>query len=105
VLGCEIAPNGDRDGIPNVLLECMAMGVPVVATHVSAIPELVEDGKTGLLVPPGRPEKMARAMDRLLTDHDLRIGITAAARKRVIERFNNRVLIEELADCFRSVGL
>jgi glycosyltransferase involved in cell wall biosynthesis len=105
VLGCEIAPNGDRDGIPNVLLECMAMGIPVVATHVSAIPELVEDGKTGLLVPPGRPEKMARAMDRLLTDHDLRIGITAAARKRVIEQFDNRVLIEELADCFRSVGL
>lgn len=105
VLGCEIAKNGDRDGIPNVLLECMAMGVPVVATHVSAIPELIEDGMTGLLVPPGQPEKMARAMDRLLTDHDLRNRIIPAARKRVIEQFNNRALIEDLAGRFRAVGL
>jgi glycosyltransferase involved in cell wall biosynthesis len=87
------------------LLECMAMGVPVVATHVSAIPELVEDGKTGLLVPPGQPEKMARAMNRLLTDHDLRNQIIPAARKRVIEQFNNRVLIEDLAGRFRAVVL
>ncbi|MGD9079584.1 MAG: glycosyltransferase, partial [Desulfobacterales bacterium] len=61
VLGCEVAPNGDRDGIPNVLFESMAMGVPVVATHLSAIPELVETEKTGLLVDPGSPEKMAEA--------------------------------------------
>jgi glycosyltransferase involved in cell wall biosynthesis len=105
VLGCEIAKNGDRDGIPNVLLECMAMGVPVVATHVSAIPELIEDGKTGLLVPPGHPEKMSRAMGRLLTDHDLRNGIIPAARKRITEQFNNRVLIQDLAGCFRAIGL
>ena len=105
VLGCEIAQNGDRDGIPNVLLECMAMGVPVIATQVSALPELVEDGKTGLLVPPGQPEKMARAMGRLLSDHDLRNRIIPAARRRVIEHFNNRILIKELAGRFRSVGL
>ncbi|MEW6673240.1 MAG: glycosyltransferase family 4 protein [Thermodesulfobacteriota bacterium] len=105
VLGCEIAKNGDRDGIPNVLMECMAMGVPVVATHVSAIPELVVDGKTGLLVPPGEPEKMARAMDRLLTDDDMRIQIIAAARKRIIEQFDNRTLIEDLAGHFRAAGL
>jgi len=105
VLGCEIAKNGDRDGIPNVLLECMAMGVPVVATHVSAIPELIEDGKTGLLVPPGQPEKMSQAMARLLTDHNLRTLIIPAARKRVIEQFNNRVLIKDLAGRFREVGL
>jgi glycosyltransferase involved in cell wall biosynthesis len=104
VLGCEIAKNGDRDGIPNVLLECMAMGVPVVATDVSAIPELIEDGKTGLLVSPGQPEQMARAMVRLLTDPDLKMRIIADARKRVIERFSNRTLIIELADRFREVG-
>ena len=45
VLGCEVAPNGDRDGIPNVLVESMAMGLPVVATDISAIPELVENEK------------------------------------------------------------
>ena len=54
VLGCEVAANGDRDGIPNVLVESMAMGVPVVSTRVSAIPELVVDGETGLVVAPGQ---------------------------------------------------
>jgi len=105
VLGCEIATNGDRDGIPNVLLECMAMGVPVLATRVSALPELVEDGKTGLLVPPGQPEKMAQAMGRLLTDHALRNQIIPAARRRVTEQFNNRILIQDLAERFRKAGL
>ena len=72
VLGCEVASNGDRDGIPNVLLESMAMGIPVVATDISGIPELVQNGKTGLLVPPGQPQKLAEAMMRLLTDTALR---------------------------------
>ena len=60
VLGCEVAPNGDRDGIPNVLMESMAMGVPVVATRAGSISELVEDGRTGLLVPPGQPRRFKR---------------------------------------------
>ena len=100
VLGCEVAPNGDRDGIPNVLLESMAMGVPVVATHVSAIPELVETEKTGLLVPPGRPDKLAEAMLRMLTDQDLRNRVIPAARKRIREAFDNKMHIQKLADVY-----
>lgn len=105
VLGCQVAPNGDRDGIPNVLLESMAMGVPVVATDVSAIPELVEDEKTGLLVPPGHPEKMAHAMSRLLTDSALRKQVISEARKRVIREFDNKLFINDLASLYRKVGL
>ena len=105
VLGCEVASNGDRDGIPNVLLESMAMGVPVVVTDVSAIPELVEDGKTGLLVPPGHPRKLAEAMLRLLTDMHLRNRITAAARQRVATDFDNRQLIRDLAEVYRKEGV
>ncbi len=100
VLGCEIAANGDRDGIPNVCVESMAMGVPVVATRISAIPELIENGKTGLLVDPGNPEALAEAMIQALTDADLRQGIIAAARDRVIRDFNNRNLIDDLADLY-----
>lgn len=101
VLGCEVTANGDRDGIPNVLMESMAMGVPVVATTVSAIPELVEDGVTGLLVPPGDEQQMAEAIVRLLTDRPLRDRIITAARERVRHHFDNRVLIEDLAAIYR----
>jgi glycosyltransferase involved in cell wall biosynthesis len=102
VLGCEEASDGDRDGIPNVLMESMAMGVPVVATHISAIPELVQNGTTGLLVPPRQPEKLAEAMLRLLVDTNLRQRIIEAARNRVIRDFDNRILIRDLARLFRS---
>ena len=102
VLGCEVAPNGDRDGIPNVLFESMAMGVPVVATNLSAIPELVETEKTGLLVDPGSPEKMAEAMIRMLTDTDLRTRIIAAAQQRVVRDFDNKPLIRDLAAVYRK---
>jgi len=105
VLGCEVAPNGDRDGIPNVFLESMAMGVPVVATRVSAIPEVLEDEKTGLLVPPGQPEKMARAMTRLLTERGLRERVISEARERVIRQFDNKVLIGDLAALYRKAGI
>jgi len=105
VLGCEITPNGDRDGIPNVILESMAMGVPVVATPISAIPEVVKHEKTGLLVEPGRPEDMAGAMTRLLTDEPLRRGLVNAARAMVAENFDNRVLIRDLAAIFSQAGL
>jgi len=102
LLGCEIARNGDRDGIPNVLLESMAIGVPVVATQISAIPELVEDGKTGLLVPPGQPEALAGAVERLLTDMELRNRVINAAREKVVRDFDNRILIKELSEIYRK---
>ncbi|MFZ0612653.1 MAG: glycosyltransferase [Desulfobacterales bacterium] len=101
VLGCEVAANGDRDGIPNVLLESMAMGVPVVATSVSAIPELVQDGVTGLLVPPGDPEKLGRAVARLLTENRLREEIIRKARERVLRDFYNQDHICRLAEIYR----
>jgi len=102
VLGCEVAADGDRDGIPNVLLESMAMGVPVVATHISAIPELVETEKTGLLVAPGQPRQLAQAMQRMLTDDVLRARVIPAARQRVLQDFDNKVLIKQLADVYKS---
>ena len=102
VLGCEVASNGDRDGIPNVLVESMAMGVPVVATDISAIPELVQDGKTGLLAPAGRPDKLADAMQRMLDDTEMRNRVVAAARALVVQEFDNGMLIKGLAQVFRN---
>jgi glycosyltransferase involved in cell wall biosynthesis len=105
VLGCEVAPNGDRDGIPNVLMESMALGLPVVATKISGIPELVENERTGLLVPPGQPDKLAEAMQRMLTDTEMRKRVIAAARELVVREFDNGILINGLAQVFRNDGL
>jgi glycosyltransferase involved in cell wall biosynthesis len=102
VLGCEVAANGDRDGIPNVLMESLAMGVPVVATRVSAIPELITHEETGLLVTPGRPDQMAAAMQRGLTDQELRRRMITAGRRHVREAFDNVTLVDELVRIHRA---
>jgi glycosyltransferase involved in cell wall biosynthesis len=101
LLACQVAENGDRDGIPNVLAESLAMGVPVVATGVSAIPELIQDGETGLLVPPGDPRAVADAARRLLADADLRDRMVRAGMARVRADFDNRATIGRLAAVLR----
>jgi len=102
VLGCEIAANGDRDGIPNVLVESLAMEVPSISTTVSAIPEIIEHEKTGLTVPPGDPHAMADAMERLLTDQPLRQKVRRAGREKVLREFDNTIHIKRLAEIYRE---
>jgi glycosyltransferase involved in cell wall biosynthesis len=100
VLPCVTGPDGDRDGIPNVILEAMAMGLPVVSTRHSGIPEAVEDGRTGLLVPPGDPPAIATAIAQLLEDGSLRERLGSRGRVRVTEVFdidvNARALLAEV---------
>ncbi len=79
---------GDRDGLPNVLLEAMASGRPVIASDVAAVGDAVEDGVSGLLVPPGDADALASALRRLRDDAGLRIALGAAARERVVERYD-----------------
>ncbi len=101
VLGCEIAENGDRDGIPNVLVESLAMGVPALSTTVSAIPEILIDGKTGITVPPSQPGQLATAMLRILTDQQLRHQLITGGQELVKDQFDNSRWIQELAGIFR----
>ncbi len=102
VLGCEIAENGDRDGIPNVLVESLAMGVPALSTNVSAIPEILLDGRTGMTVAPSQPDQLEKAMIRLLTDQQLRDRLIACGKKHVRETFDNSQWIRKLAEIFRK---
>jgi glycosyltransferase involved in cell wall biosynthesis len=88
VLAPRIAEDGDRDGIPNVIAEAMAVGVPVVATDISGIPELVRHGQTGLLVPSRDPAGMAAAMQQLLADRALAGRLAREARRRLELDFN-----------------
>jgi glycosyltransferase involved in cell wall biosynthesis len=102
VLGCEIAENGDRDGIPNVLVESLAMGVPALSTNVSAIPEILIDGKTGMTVEPSQPDQLEKAMIRLLTDQKLRKQVITGGQELVKETFDNSRWIQKLAAIFRK---
>jgi len=95
-LPCRVMDDGDRDGIPNVLMEAMVFGLPVVTTPVSGIPELVEDGETGLLVPPEDPAALADAVERLVDDAGLRLRVTAAARRTVTSRFDADLMAARL---------
>ena len=83
------------EGISNSLLESMAAGVPVVATRVGGIPELVEDGVTGFLVPPREPRQLAGAINRILDDRHLHDSFSRAARRRVRERFSLERMVRD----------
>ena len=89
-LPCRIARDGDRDGIPNVLIEAAACGLPIISTPVSGIPELVTDRVSGLLVPPQNPAALARAIKLMLHSLELRERLRVNARKRVEETFDVR---------------
>ena len=86
-LPCVVCADGDRDGIPTVLLEAMASGAPVVSTSVSGIPEVIQSGHNGLLVDPHNPAMLADALDLLLAAADLRDRLAQAARRTIEASF------------------
>ncbi len=95
-LACQIAENGDRDGIPNVLVEAMAAGLPVVSTTVSGIPELIEHGVSGWLVAPKDAVALADALEKLIAAPALCERLGKAAREKVIRRFDAEANVDVL---------
>jgi glycosyltransferase involved in cell wall biosynthesis len=86
-LPARVAHDGDRDGLPNVIMEAMSQELPVVATSAAAIPEIVADGVTGLLVPPEEPAALAQALAALVRQPQLRQSLGTAGRRRIVESF------------------
>ncbi|MFX0204138.1 MAG: glycosyltransferase [Candidatus Hodarchaeota archaeon] len=100
VLPCVIASDGDRDGIPNVLIEAMAMEIPVISTKIIGIPELIKNGKEGFLVPQKEEVALADAMALLLENKDIRQRFGKAGRKRIEAYFNLSKTSAELSEIF-----
>src|SRR5207245_987436 len=87
----------------NTILESMAAGVAVIATNVGGNPEIVIDGKTGLIVPPADTESLADALLRLLTNPDLGMRLAANAREMVINNFNNKHMVSNFESYYTSL--
>jgi glycosyltransferase involved in cell wall biosynthesis len=90
------------EGLPCSVVEAMTCGIPVVATAVNAVPEVVVPGRTGLLVPPARPEQLARAIQHLLDRPDLGGRMASAARSNLGDRFDTNVLGRDLEETYLS---
>jgi len=100
VLPCIVGSDGNRDALPTVLLEAMALARSVVSTGLEGITEIVDHETTGLLVPQREPEALAAAIGRLLSDGSLRRRMGAAGREKAERQFNIRKSVSELADLF-----
>lgn len=102
-LPCIEAENGDRDGIPVAIMEAMGIGLPCISTEVSGIPELIENGVSGLLVKPESPEELADAIASLLTDREMADRLGREGRKKVLACHSPESLANTMTNCFRQV--
>jgi len=103
VLPCRVAADGDRDGLPNVLMEAQSQRLACVSTRLSGVPELILDGVTGLLVEPRDVAALSAAIGRLLADPELRQRLAEAGYRRVRGQFRMDAGISELATRFAAV--
>ncbi|MSO65111.1 MAG: colanic acid biosynthesis glycosyltransferase WcaL [Alphaproteobacteria bacterium] len=100
VLASRVADDGDRDGLPNVLMEALSQELPCVSTAVSAIPELIDHQVHGTLVEPAQPPRLAEALQALIGNPALRRRLALAGAQRVRQHFSMTAGIDQLADRF-----
>lgn len=101
-LACRITDDGDRDGLPNVLVEAASQGLCCISTAISAIPELFIDGKNGLLVPPEDPAELARTLGAAIRDPALRQRLGTAAEGRVRTSMDYHASVRQLVALFHG---
>ncbi|OUI69706.1 glycosyltransferase family 4 protein [Serratia marcescens] len=88
VAPCVVSKDGDRDGLPTVLLEAMALGTPVISTRVAGIPELISDDETGLCIAPNNPAELAEALLRLFNEPATCLRLSLKAREKIERDFD-----------------
>jgi len=104
VLPCIVAKDGDRDVCPLTLQEAMAMELPVVSTFVGSIPELIDDGINGILVPEKDEEALANAIIRLLDHPDLRVKMGKNGREKILREFNIKKQVDKLLSIWEEIS-
>lgn len=104
-LPCRKLANGDQDGLPNVILEAMAHGLPVVSTRLDGITEAIVDGDSGLLAAQDDPAGVAEHLGRLVEDADLRLRIGAAGRNRVAASFERSATLPRVVEALEAAGI
>ena len=100
VAPCVVGGDGNRDGLPTVLLEAMALGTPCVSTDVTGIPEVLRDGETGSWSRSDAPAALAEAITRLIEDPDLRVRLAVRARRLIETDFDVHRNAAHLRDIF-----
>lgn len=98
-----IHKSGDRDGIPTVIMEALMHRVPVIATDVSGISELIEDGTTGLLIPEKDPQAIADAVLRMTADRQAAIEMAERGRAKVLKRFNPEINHKKVLEIYQQL--
>ncbi|WP_275784485.1 glycosyltransferase family 4 protein [Pararhizobium gei] len=101
-LACRITADGDRDGLPNVLVEASSQGLVCVSTGISGVPELLTDGENGYVVPPESPEAFSEALAAAIRDPAARRRLGAAAEQKVRGNFDHHTSIRQLKELFET---
>ncbi|WP_137157800.1 glycosyltransferase [Rhizobium sp. FKL33] len=101
-LACRITEDGDRDGLPNVLVEASSQGLVCVSTAISGVPELLTDGENGFVTPPEDPDALAKALEQAIRNPALRHRLGAEAEHKVRSRFDFHTSITQLSALFES---
>jgi glycosyltransferase involved in cell wall biosynthesis len=102
-LDVTVLPSLEKEGLPNVLLESMSMGVPVVSSNLGGIPEIVFDGETGYMVPPGDPAALADAIERIWVDQDRYKAMKTKARELITSQFDKEAQFDRFLDHFQAL--
>ena len=102
VLPSIVDARGDTEGLGVVLLEAMSYGVPVIGSNLGGITDIITDGETGLLVPPGDPVALAAALERLAGNSDFARRLGEAGHRHVRERFSWSAILAQWQVCYTA---
>jgi glycosyltransferase involved in cell wall biosynthesis len=103
VLPCVTSENGDEDGIPNAILEAMAMEVPVISTAVGSIREVVLHNQTGMVVPEKDPEAIISAIEEIFQSHNLSNKLAKNGRALIVDRFDPQLAVDKVQHLFQLI--